>query len=54
MRSKIRMFASIARPIESITQAIEARVRVTFVNLTSAIRISEYTISAIPASKPPT
>ncbi len=41
MRSKIRILASIASPIESMTQAIEARVRVTFVNLTRAIRMSE-------------
>ena len=54
MRSKMRMFASIARPIESITQAIEASVSVTFVNFTSAIRIIEYTMSAIPARSPQT
>ena len=50
IRSKIRIFASIARPIERITPAIEARVRTTPVIFTRATNIKVYVIRATPVS----
>lgn len=54
IRSKIRIFASIARPIESIAPAIEARVRTAPEAFTRATRKSVYAISATPARSPVT
>jgi hypothetical protein len=54
IRSNMRIFASIASPIERITQAMEASVSTTQKNFTKAIKMSEYTINATPASIPDT
>ena len=52
--SKIKMLASIARPIERINHAIEDKVRTIQLNLTIAITIIIYARSAIQARKPDT
>lgn len=48
----MRIFASIARPIDRITQAIDASVRTMLNDLTRAIRRSAYTIRATHAKSP--
>lgn len=49
IRSKINIFASIARPIESIIPAIDASVSTIPNDLTIAVKIKAYITSAIPA-----